>query len=33
MGERSKTIGEIGENIAGEFFLLIGWHNAQKPNI
>jgi hypothetical protein len=31
MGETSKTIGEIGENIAGKFFELIGWHNA-LPN-
>lgn len=27
MGERSKTIGEIGENIVGQFFSLIGWEN------
>jgi len=25
MGERSKTIGEIGENITKNFFDLIGW--------
>ena len=26
MGEKSKTIGEIGENIAQNFFALLGWH-------
>ena len=31
MGEKSKTIGEIGENITGNFFDLIGWRNA-LPN-
>lgn len=31
MGETSKTIGEIGENITGNFFELIGWRNA-LPN-
>ncbi|WP_419240490.1 hypothetical protein [Photobacterium leiognathi] len=29
MGERSKTIGEIGENIAGNFCDLVGWSNPQ----
>ena len=28
MGELSKTIGEIGENITGNFFDLIGCSNA-----
>jgi len=28
MGELSKLIGEIGENITGNFFELIGWNNA-----
>lgn len=28
MGETSKTIGEIGENITANFFSLIGWHNS-----
>lgn len=28
MGEKSKRIGEIGENIVANFFPLIGWHNA-----
>jgi len=28
MGERSKTIGEIGENIVSNFFKLIGWANS-----
>lgn len=27
MGEKSKKIGEIGENIAENFFSLIGWHD------
>lgn len=31
MGELSKKIGEIGENITGNFFDLIGWGNA-LPN-
>lgn len=31
MGELSKKIGEIGENIASNFFDLIGWGNA-LPN-
>jgi len=31
MGERSKTIGEIGENITGNFFDLIGWKHT-LPN-
>ena len=31
MGELSKTIGEIGENITGNFFDLIGWNHA-LPN-
>ena len=30
MGEWSKKIGEVGENIVGEFFGLIGWSDAQK---
>jgi hypothetical protein len=28
MGEKSKKIGEIGENIVEKFFSLIGWENA-----
>jgi hypothetical protein len=28
MGESSKTIGEIGEDIVGKFFDLIGWKNV-----
>lgn len=31
MGELSKTIGEIGENITANFFELIGWNNT-LPN-
>ncbi len=31
MGELSKKIGEIGENITNNFFSLIGWENA-LPN-
>lgn len=31
MGENSKTVGEIGENIIGNFFDLIGWSSA-LPN-
>ena len=30
MGEWSKRIGEVGENIVGEFFGLIGWSDSQK---
>lgn len=30
MGEFSKRIGEIGEEIVGEFLTLIGWHNPAK---
>ncbi|MBT2771971.1 hypothetical protein J7J47_06935 [Halomonas sp. ISL-60] len=28
MGEKSKKIGEIGENIVGNFFSLLGWEGA-----
>ena len=28
MGEKSKKIGEIGENIVANFFMLLGWSNA-----
>lgn len=28
MGEKSKKIGEIGENIVGNFFYLLGWEGA-----
>ncbi len=28
MGEKSKKIGEIGENIVGNFFQLLGWEGA-----
>ncbi|EMV9863377.1 TPA: hypothetical protein QEK57_002050 [Stenotrophomonas maltophilia] len=28
MGEKSKRIGEIGENIVGNFFNLLGWQGA-----
>jgi len=28
MGEKSKRIGEIGENIVGKFFNLLGWEGA-----
>lgn len=28
MGEKSKKIGEIGENIVGNFFHLLGWEGA-----
>lgn len=28
MGEKAKKIGEIGENIVGNFFKLIGWSNS-----
>lgn len=28
MGEKSKKIGEIGENIVANFFPLLGWNNA-----
>jgi hypothetical protein len=39
MGEKSKVIGDIGEDIVGSFFKLIGWNdplsnqklNCQKP--
>lgn len=31
MGERSKTIGEKGEQIVGNFLKMIGWNNPQ-PN-
>ncbi|WP_054720178.1 hypothetical protein [Marinifilum fragile] len=30
MGEFPKRIGEIGEEIVGEFLSLIGWHNPAK---
>ncbi len=30
MGERSKIIGEIGEDIVSNFFKLIGWENSLK---
>jgi len=30
MGEKSKKIGEIGENIAENFFSLIGWHELPE---
>ncbi|MEL6722793.1 MAG: hypothetical protein AAFP10_06180 [Pseudomonadota bacterium] len=30
MGEKSKKIGEIGENIVENFFSLIGWKNTLK---
>lgn len=30
MGEFPKRIGEIGEDIVGEFLSLIGWHNPAK---
>ncbi len=29
MGEKSKKIGEIGENIVGNFFGLLGWEGAR----
>ncbi|MBS4634845.1 GapS4a family protein [Aeromonas caviae] len=29
-GERSKTIGEVGEKIADKFFSRIGWNSPQK---
>ena len=28
MGEKSKRIGEIGENIVGNFFHLLGWEGT-----
>jgi len=30
MGEWSRRIGEVGEEIVGEFFQLIGWGNSQS---
>jgi len=30
MGEFSKRIGEIGEEIVTEFMALIGWHQPMK---
>src|SRR6266487_1647126 len=30
MGEWSKKVGEVGEDIAGEFLRLVGWGAAQK---
>lgn len=30
MGEWSKKIGEVGEEIVGEFFDLIGWSDSQS---
>ena len=33
MGERSKKIGEIGENIVGNFFNLIGWEGVLSGQV
>jgi len=33
MSEKSKTIGEIGENIVGKFFLLLGWEGALSGQV
>ena len=30
MGEWSKTVGEVGEDIVGEFIEIIGWNDPQK---
>ena len=30
MGEWSRRIGEVGEDIVGEFFELIGWGDSQR---
>lgn len=30
MGEYSKRIGEVGENVVAEFLNIIGWHNPQR---
>jgi hypothetical protein len=33
MGEKSKKIGEIGENIVGNFFSLLGWEGALSGQV
>jgi len=33
MGEKSKKIGEIGENIVGNFFHLLGWEGALSGQV
>ncbi len=33
MGERSKKIGEIGENIVGNFFHLLGWEGVLSGQV
>ena len=30
MGEWSRRIGEVGEQVVGEFLDLIGWGNSQR---